>query len=171
MTLYYFMMRAWILIGDSEFMLRLPSMVFGVLTVLAIYVVAARLFSQLTGLIAATLLSVHGFHVAFSQIARSYSLLLFLLLLTMYLLVSAMESQSTRDWAFRLRYVFTLTSLRSWSWRPSRFPLSSPIRSRSNARKSFSSPFCLNISLPPWLCLYCFTTRTSSTFKLRRGPT
>ena len=102
MTLYYFMMRAWIHIGDSEFMLRLPSMVFGVLTVLAIYVVAARLFSQLTGLIAATALSVHGFHIAFSQIARSYSFLLFLLLLTMYLLVSAMESQSTRDWAFRL---------------------------------------------------------------------
>jgi uncharacterized membrane protein len=80
MTLYYFMMRAWVHIGDSEFMLRLPSMVFGVLTVLAIYVVAARLFGQLTGLIAATLLSVHGFHIAFSQMARSYSLLLFVLL-------------------------------------------------------------------------------------------
>jgi uncharacterized membrane protein len=96
MTLYYFMMRAWVRIGDSEFMLRLPSMLFGVLTVLAIYMVAARLFGQLTGLIAATLLSVHGFHIAFSQMARSYSLLLFLLVLTMYLLVSAMESQSTR---------------------------------------------------------------------------
>ena len=100
MTLYYFMMRAWVHMGDSEFMLRLPSMVFGVLTVLAIYVVAARLFGQLTGLIAATLLSVHGFHIAFSQMARSYSLLLFVLLLTLYLLVSAMESQSTWDWAW-----------------------------------------------------------------------
>jgi mannosyltransferase len=98
MTLYYFMLRAWVHIGDSEFMLRLPSMIFGVLTVLAIYGLAARLFGRLTGLIAAALLSVHGFHIAFSQMARSYSLLLFLLLLTMYLLVSAMESQSTRDW-------------------------------------------------------------------------
>jgi mannosyltransferase len=98
MTLYYFMLRAWVHIGDSEFMLRLPSMIFGVLTVAATYVLAARLFGRLTGLIAAALLSVHGFHIAFSQMARSYSLLLFLLLLTMYLLVSAMESQSTRDW-------------------------------------------------------------------------
>jgi mannosyltransferase len=98
MTLYYFMLRAWVHIGDSEFMLRLPSMIFGVLTVVATYALAARLFSRLTGLIAAALLSVHGYHIAFSQMARSYSLLLFLLLLTMYLLVSAMESQSTRDW-------------------------------------------------------------------------
>ena len=98
MTLYYFIMRVWIHIGDSEFMLRLPSMLFGVLTVIAIYMLAARLFGRVTGLIAAALLSVHGFHIAFSQMARSYSLLLLLLLLTMYLLVSAMESQSTRDW-------------------------------------------------------------------------
>ena len=98
MTLYYFMLRAWVHIGDSEFMLRLPSMIFGVLTVVATYALAARLFGRLTGLVAAALLSVHGYHIAFSQMARSYSLLLFLLLLTMYLLVSAMESQSTRDW-------------------------------------------------------------------------
>ena len=39
-----------------------------------------------------------AYHIAFSQMARSYSLLLFLLLLTMYVMVSAMESQSTRDW-------------------------------------------------------------------------
>ena len=98
MTLYYFILRAWVHIGDSEFMLRLPSMIFGVLTVVGVYALAARLFGRLTGLIAAALLSVHGFHIAFSQMARSYSLLLFLLVLTMYLLVSAMESQSTRDW-------------------------------------------------------------------------
>lgn len=98
MTLYYFIMRAWVHIGDSEFMLRLPSMLFGLLTVLAIYALGARLFGRFTGLIAAALLSVHGFHIAFSQLARSYSLLMFLLVLTMYLLVSAMESQRTRDW-------------------------------------------------------------------------
>ena len=98
MTLYYFMLRAWVHIGDSEFMLRLPSMIFGVLTVVATYALAARLFGRLTGLVAAALLSVHGYHIAFSQMARSYSLLLFLLLLTMYLLVSAMESQSTWHW-------------------------------------------------------------------------
>ena len=35
MTLYYCMLRAWVHIGDSEFMLRLPSMILGVLTVVA----------------------------------------------------------------------------------------------------------------------------------------
>ena len=51
MTLYYFMLRAWVHIGDSEFMLRLPSMIFGVLTVVATYALAARLFGRLTGLL------------------------------------------------------------------------------------------------------------------------
>ena len=141
---------------------------------LAIYMVAARLFGQLTGLIAATLLSVHGFHIAFSQMARSYSLLLFLLVLTMYLLVSAMESQSTRDWAWFAvsaalgvyAHIFALLVLAAFA-----VAIVLPSRSRSNAKKSFSGPFCLNTSLPPWLCLCCFTARTSSTFKVRRGPT
>jgi Dolichyl-phosphate-mannose-protein mannosyltransferase len=67
MTLYYCMLRAWVHIGDSEFMLRLPSMILGVLTVVATYALAARLFGRLTGLVAAALLSVHGFHIAFSR--------------------------------------------------------------------------------------------------------
>jgi mannosyltransferase len=105
MTLYYFLLRAWTHLGDSEFALRSPSVLFGVLTVLAIYVLAARLFGRTTGLIAAALLSVHSFHIDWSREARSYSLLVLLLVLTMYLLVSAMESQRKRDWT-----VFTVSA-------------------------------------------------------------
>ena len=149
-------------------------MVFGVLTVLAIYVVAARLFGQLTGLIAAALLSVHGFHIAFSQMARSYSLLLFVLLLTLYLLVSAMESQSTWDWAWFAvsaalcvyAHIFAFLVLAAFG-----VAIVLPKPFQVERQKILFGAILFEHLIAPWLCFYCFTTRTSSTFKLRRGPT
>jgi mannosyltransferase len=92
MTLYYVLLRAWIHLGDSEFTVRCLSVLFGVLTIPATYALGARLFDRATGLFAAVLLSVHSFHIAFSQEARGYSLLSLLLVLTTYALVEAMES-------------------------------------------------------------------------------
>ena len=92
MTLYYFLLRAWIHLGDSEFMVRSLGVLFSVLTIPAMYALGKRLFDRATGLTAATLLSVHSFHILWSQQARAYSLLLLLLVLTTYLLVCAMEA-------------------------------------------------------------------------------
>jgi mannosyltransferase len=92
MTLYYFLLRAWIHLGDSEFMVRSLGVLFSVLTIPAMYWLGKRLFDQATGLTAAALLSVHSFHILWSQQARAYSLLLLLLVLTAYFLVRAMES-------------------------------------------------------------------------------
>ena len=94
MTLYYFLLREWIHLGDSEFMVRSLGVLFSVLTIPAMYALGKRLFDRATGLTAATLLSVHSFHILWSQQARAYSLLLLLLVLTTYLLVCAMESNN-----------------------------------------------------------------------------
>jgi 4-amino-4-deoxy-L-arabinose transferase-like glycosyltransferase len=101
MTLYYFALRAWMHWGDSEFVVRGLSALFGILTIPSVYALGKRLFDRPTGLIAAALLSVHRFHVAFSQEARGYSLLLFLLVLTTYALIVAMESDQ-RLWRWIL---------------------------------------------------------------------
>jgi len=93
MTLYYFLLRAWMHLGDSESVVRGLSVLFGILAIPAVYVLGTALFDRATGLIAAALLSVHSFHVAFSQEARGYSLLIFLLVLTTYVLVRVMESK------------------------------------------------------------------------------
>ena len=99
MTLYYFLMRAWIhVVGNSEAALRIPSVIFGVLTIPAIFLLGSRLFNNATGATASLLLSVHAFHVQWSREARSYSLLMFLLVLTAYLLLLALESGRTRYW-------------------------------------------------------------------------
>ena len=92
MTLYYVLLRAWIHLGDSEFAVRSLSVLFGVLTIPAVYALGARLFDRATGLAAAVLLSVHSFHIHWSQETRGYSLLTLLLVLTTYFLIRALES-------------------------------------------------------------------------------
>ena len=98
MSLYYFLLRGWIHLGDSEFMVRSLSVLLGVLTIPAIYFLGKRLFDRATGLTAAALLSLHSFHVHWSQETRAYTLLTFLLVLATWFFLSAMESGRKRDW-------------------------------------------------------------------------
>lgn len=63
------------LLGETEFALRLPSAILGSLTVLLVYWVGALLGSRWGGLIAAILLTVAGFHIWYSQEARTYALM------------------------------------------------------------------------------------------------
>lgn len=75
MVLYYALLRIWMHIGHSEFVIRLLGVLFAVATVPAIYFLARRLFhDEWTPLLAAMLLAIHSFHIALSQDARSYSL-------------------------------------------------------------------------------------------------
>jgi mannosyltransferase len=97
MTLYYLLLRGWVHLGDSEAVVRGLSVLFGVLTVPAVYALGARLFDRLTGLTAAAILAVHSFHIQWSQEARAYSLLTFLLVLTTYFLISTLESPRSKS--------------------------------------------------------------------------
>jgi uncharacterized membrane protein len=106
MTLYYLLLRAWVHLGESEAVVRGLSVLFGVLTLPAVYALGVRMFDRATGLTAAALLTVHSFHIHWSQEARAYSLLTFLLVLTTYLLVYAMDSPRAKPyWA-----AFTLSA-------------------------------------------------------------
>jgi uncharacterized membrane protein len=88
----------WIqLAGDSEFAVRFLSLFFGVLTVPLLYALARRLFAPIpgsqgsgqgVGLIAALIAMVAPLYVWYSQEARMYTLITFLLLLSSYALAS-----------------------------------------------------------------------------------
>jgi mannosyltransferase len=92
MTLYYFLLRGWVHLGESEAVVRGLSVLFGVATVPAIYALGTRMFDRVTGVTATALLAIHSFHIQWSQEARAYSLLTFLLVLTTYFFVRAMDS-------------------------------------------------------------------------------
>lgn len=104
MVFYYLLLRIWITLGETESVLRSLSVFIGVATIPAVYMLGRHLFGPRAGLISATLLSVHTFHVQYSQEARSYALLAFLLVMSTYFFVKAIEAPySKRYWlAYRL---------------------------------------------------------------------
>lgn len=75
MFLYYLLLHGWTLIaGSSEFMLRLPSALFGVATISLVYVLGAELGHRRAGLVAALMLTVNTTSIEYAQSARSYSM-------------------------------------------------------------------------------------------------
>jgi mannosyltransferase len=83
--LYYLILRfsQWIF-GDSEWALRLPSVLAGWLCIPAIYLLGKRLYSEREGIMAALFLAVFWAPVYYSQEARVYSMLILLSILTTY---------------------------------------------------------------------------------------
>jgi uncharacterized membrane protein len=69
-------------VGQSEIILRLPSAIAGVLTIIAMYFLARRIYSHREAVIAATLTAFSYQPIYYSQEARAYSFLLLLAVLT-----------------------------------------------------------------------------------------
>jgi mannosyltransferase len=82
----------------DEWWLRLPSLVAGVATVVALAGLGRRLLGPATGLMAALALSLSPFHVEISQLARPYALFLLLTVLSVGALMRALDRQRARDW-------------------------------------------------------------------------
>ncbi|MGC9332766.1 MAG: glycosyltransferase family 39 protein [Anaerolineae bacterium] len=93
--LYYYLLHGWIaLFGDSEVAVRSLSALFGVLAVPLMAAMAVKLFgSKLAGLLGALLFAVSPLHVWYGQEVRMYTLLVFLTLLSSYLLLLAIYAE------------------------------------------------------------------------------
>ena len=77
--LYYFCLKIWSLIfGRSDLALRSMSALFGVLTILAAYLLVKRLFNKRTALISSGLLAISPMLIRYSQEARMYTMIAFL---------------------------------------------------------------------------------------------
>ncbi len=73
-NVYNVFLHFWLALGRTDFMIRLPSALFGVATVGVIFAVARRLFGRRPALWAAGLVAVAPFHIWYSQEARMYAL-------------------------------------------------------------------------------------------------
>jgi mannosyltransferase len=104
MTFYYTLLRFWLRLGRSEFVVRSLSVIFSGATVPVLYLLAARTFGIRTGLVTALLVALNTFHVRYAQEARSYSLVVFLVSLASLWYVEAIEHPSRRSW---IAYIVT----------------------------------------------------------------
>lgn len=82
--------------GDSELAIRLPSLLFGLLSIWLVYVIARTLADRKTGLISALLLAVSPAHIWYSQEARPYSALIALLLIATFAYLRLRENRASR---------------------------------------------------------------------------
>jgi uncharacterized membrane protein len=93
--LYYFLLHYWVMaFGDSEIVVRLLSVVFGIAAIVMIYELGRLLFNREVGLVGALVLALSVFQIFYSQDARMYSLLVLLSLLSLYFFVLYLQRPS-----------------------------------------------------------------------------
>ena len=96
--LYYLVLHFWLRLGDSEFVLRALSAVWGTITVGLVYAVARELFDSRVALLSALLLAVSPLHVWYSQETRMYAMVTALSLLSSYFLLLALQRKKAGYW-------------------------------------------------------------------------
>jgi mannosyltransferase len=97
--MYYFFLHSWMSIGQDPFVVRFPSVVFGLLALCLVFVIGRELFGRRVGLAAAALGAISPFHIWYSQEARMYSLLCLASLLVFYCFVRAWKQGTRLQWA------------------------------------------------------------------------
>jgi mannosyltransferase len=96
--LYYYLLHFWLPLFDpssSEFVVRFPSLFFGVLTVPLMYRLGRHLFGTMAGLLAAFLTAISPLYLWYSQETRMYTMLTFLCLLSSYLLLKVLARRAS----------------------------------------------------------------------------
>lgn len=92
--LYMVAMWGWTkLFGFGEIALRLPSVLFGVLGVWAVYLLGEKLFNRSAGLWASSFAAVNPFLIHYSQEARPYTMWFWLSLLSIWYLLKVFEGE------------------------------------------------------------------------------
>ena len=98
MHLYFVILHIFTFFGTSEIILRLPSFIFGVLSIVLMYKIGKLFFGRIEGLIGAFLLSISTMLIRHSQEARYYSLSTFLSLLSFFFLFKAVKGHDKKSW-------------------------------------------------------------------------
>lgn len=91
--MYYYFLRIWSYVfGNSLWSLRGMSVLFGVATIIATYLLVKKVFANnTTALIAASLVALNPFQIQYVTEARMYTMGAFFVVLTAYLLVIALH--------------------------------------------------------------------------------
>ena len=104
--LYYLLLKLWTsFFGYSELSLRMPSIIFGVLTIHIVYPICEKISGKKLALVASILLVTSQFHIYYSQEARMYSMATFFAALAIYefifLVNATTKSKSNiKNWLF-----------------------------------------------------------------------
>lgn len=79
--------------GYSEISVRMPSVIFGLLTIYFVFLIGKKLLSKELGLIAALLLAFNPLHIFYSQEARMYSLAALAVSINIFLIIKIIKGE------------------------------------------------------------------------------
>ncbi|MDF5710148.1 MAG: glycosyltransferase family 39 protein [Nostoc sp. S4] len=107
--LYYLVLFYWrSVFGDSEFAIRSLSALFGVSSVITIYLTCLRIYGKKHALWSSLILAVSSFSVFYSQDARPYSLLIFITSLQVYFFSYSLKLDQSNKIIFQVFFgIFT----------------------------------------------------------------
>lgn len=104
--LYYILAHYWRALGSSEVVLRLLSVVFGIVAIWFIYRIGAYLFDRRIGLLASVILAVSPAHIWHSQEARMYAAVVAFSLMATDAWLRVLREGARRHW---VAYVMATT--------------------------------------------------------------
>jgi len=96
--LYFLLVKAFMLFGQSEFIIRLPSALCSTGAVLTLYLIGRDLFDEQVGLVGALLMTISPLQLFYAQEARVYAQLLLFTGLSSWAFIRALDSHSNRWW-------------------------------------------------------------------------
>lgn len=102
-VIYWLMDISYKIFGVSGMAARLPSVLFGTLTLLVVYWMAGRRFGRATGLLSALMLSVSTLYFAETRLATADSVMIFFTTVCMACVWEAWDAQASDDGVPKLR--------------------------------------------------------------------
>ena len=96
--LFYWVQHIVLFFGTGEFIVRLPSALYGALTIPVVYLLGKEFHSRDVGILAAGLLAVSPFHIFYSQDARPYTMMLLFCAIALVYFMEAMKTDSGNAW-------------------------------------------------------------------------
>ncbi|MFA5268985.1 MAG: glycosyltransferase family 39 protein [Methanoregula sp.] len=97
--LFYWVQHIVLLVGTGEFIVRLPSALYGALTIPVVYLLGKEFHSRDIGILSAGLLALSPFHIFYSQDARPYAMMLLFCAIASVYFMEAIRTDSGNAWA------------------------------------------------------------------------
>ena len=106
--LYPMFLHFWIRVfGPLEFSIRIPSAIFGFLTIPIIFILSKSLFDNKVAVLSSLFLAISPFHIWYSQEARCFTMMLFLNLLSIMYFLKILHANNKFSYMHFLVYLVT----------------------------------------------------------------
>lgn len=101
--LYRLIMHFWLYLGQSEGVIRIPSLIFSSISIIVGYKIVKLIFNKRVALYTALFITVSPFHIYYAQEVKSYSLFFLLSLASLYFFIKVTKENKIGLW---LGYIF-----------------------------------------------------------------